>query len=299
MAETTNIQWSEATWSPITGCSILSSGCMNCYAMRLAGTRLKHHPSRVGLTQPSKNGPVWTGELRFNEQWLDQPRRWRRPRMIFVCAHSDLFLAPPAWVERVFAVMRDAPQHTYQVLTKRSALMEKFMRGVAPLPNVWMGVSVENQEMADDRIPDLLATPAAVRWVSYEPALGPVDFTTAPARDRAGWLCPMAGDHQLQPIHADHRGARLDWIVIGGESRQNKEARDFDLAWARKTVADCRAAGVPVFVKQLGSNPVDSSLVIEGAPAVRLRDKHGGDITEWPEDLRIREWPRILKERLI
>ena len=91
MADNSGIEWTGATWNPITGCSVVSPGCTNCYAMRLAGTRLRHHPSRTGLTQQTKAGHVWTGEVRFNEQWIDQPFRWKRPRDIFVCAHGDLF----------------------------------------------------------------------------------------------------------------------------------------------------------------------------------------------------------------
>lgn len=209
MADRTPIEWTDATWNPITGCSVTSPGCTNCYAMRLAGTRMKDHPSRAGLTTMSKKGPVWTGEVRFNEQWLDQPLRWRKPRMIFVCAHGDLFHenVPDDWIDRVFAVMALCPQHVFQVLTKRPERMRDYlaerqsdwvtrwaaaawrlrprelrpdgngqllMRNHAkfPLPNVWLGTSVEDQIRADERIPILLDTPAAVRWVSAEPLLG-------------------------------------------------------------------------------------------------------------------------------
>jgi protein gp37 len=129
MADSTKIEWTDATWNPITGCSVVSPGCTNCYAMRLAGTRLAHHESRAGLTRDTKAGPVWTGEVRFNEQWIDQPLRWRKPRLIFVCAHGDLFAegVPDEWIDRVFAVMALAPQHTFQVLTKRSARMREYM----------------------------------------------------------------------------------------------------------------------------------------------------------------------------
>ena len=202
MADGTHIEWTDATWNPITGCSVCSRGCTNCYAMTLAGGRLKHHPSRAGLTQDSKAGPVWTGEVRFNEGWLDQPLRWQRPRRIFVCAHGDLFHenVPDEWIDRVFGVMATAPRHIFQVLTKRAERMRTYMAshysahgrmkwGVAagrplteyrdwplPLPNVWCGVSAEDQERAEERIPMLLETPAAVRFVSAEPLLGPLDI---------------------------------------------------------------------------------------------------------------------------
>jgi len=128
MSDGTKIEWTDATWNPITGCSIVSPGCTNCYAMRLAGTRMKHHPTRIGLTVDSKAEPVWNGQVRFNEQALDHPLRWRRPRRIFVCAHGDLFheSVPDEWIDQVFAVMALAPQHTFQVLTKRAKRMREW-----------------------------------------------------------------------------------------------------------------------------------------------------------------------------
>ncbi len=125
MSDNSKIEWTDATWNPVTGCSVLSPGCANCYAMGLAGTRLAQHPSRAGLTTASKAGPVWNGQVRFNEAWLTQPLTWKRPRMIFVCAHGDLFHenVPDEWIDRVFAVMALARHHTFQVLTKRAARM--------------------------------------------------------------------------------------------------------------------------------------------------------------------------------
>lgn len=217
MSDKTNIEWSEATWNPITGCSVVSAGCKHCYAMKLAGTRLKHHPSRKGLTRDTKAGPVWTGEVRFNEQWLTQPLKWTRPRKIFVCAHGDLFAegVPDEWIDRVFAVMATSRTHTFQVLTKRPERMRDYLARFKPdgqgwitpnggdgyqslcplgperwpLPNVWLGVSVEDQKTADQRIPHLLATLSAIRWISYEPALGPVDFR----RWMFDWGCESCG----------------------------------------------------------------------------------------------------------
>lgn len=279
MADNTRIEWTEATWNPITGCSLASPGCTNCYAMDLAGTRLADHPSRKGLTQPSKAGPVWTGEVRFNEQWLDQPLRWKRPRMIFVCAHGDLFheSVPDEWIDRVFAVMALASHDTFQVLTKRSARMREYFRETTGwrariaellnelkpsplwngnvyqgwqnlhgrpggLPNVWLGVSVEDQQRADERIPDLLATPAAIRWISAEPLLGPVNLTSIQAR---------GGDYKFSAMQGQgHTGAKLDWVVAGGES--GKCARPMHPDWARSLRDQCAAADVPFFFKQWG-----------------------------------------------
>lgn len=273
MADNTHIEWSEATWNPITGCSLASPGCTNCYAMDLAGTRLADHPSRKGLTKQVNDNHVWTGEVRFNEQWLDQPLRWKKPRMIFVCAHGDLFheSVPDEWIDRVFAVMALCPQHTFQVLTKRSARMRVYMttgrhveihsqtrsfglhelkrhermgphvhRGALfPLPNVWLGVSVEDQSRADERIPDLLATPAAVRWISAEPLLGPVDI------NRFFDCDSVTGCAEDGPYLGG-----LDWVVAGGES--GKGARPMHPDWARSLRDQCAAAGVPFFFKQWG-----------------------------------------------
>lgn len=280
MADKTSIEWTDATWNPITGCSVTSPGCTNCYAMQLAGTRLAHHPSRAGLTHEVNGNHVWTGETRFNEQWLDQPLRWRKPRMIFVCAHGDLFheSVPDEWIDRVFAVMALAPHHVFQVLTKRAARMREWIasrpvdtvyenmrvlthpisrgpnpfsiRADWPLPNVWLGVSVEDQARADERIPDLLATPAAVRWLSCEPLLGPVDLTCIRFQNaRGGQEDWDALDLHLVEGEAPD-GAVLDWIVVGGES--GGKARPMHPDWARSLRDQCAAAGVPFLFKQWG-----------------------------------------------
>ena len=259
MSDHTHIEWTDATWNPITGCSVVSAGCKHCYAMRLAGTRLRHHPSRAGLTRPTIVGPVWTGDVRFNEDWLDQPLRWKKPRRIFVCAHGDLFheAVPDAWIDRVFAVMALAPQHTFQVLTKRPERMKAWVRNERsldvvlqhwknrkagqhtwPLPNVHLGVSAENQATADERIPLLLQTPAAVRFISAEPLLGPLNlrlFLPFATRGRGGPAREKGG---------------LDWVIAGGESGPG--ARPSHPDWFRSLRDQCQAADVPFFFKQWG-----------------------------------------------
>lgn len=250
MADNTKIEWTDATWNPVNGCSLASPGCTNCYAMKQA----HRVPQRRGLTQHTSGGMVWTGEVRFDEAKLTQPLHWKRPRRIFVCAHGDLFhdAVPDEWIDRVFAVMAICPQHTFQVLTKRSARMRRYFDGIGPrkpvrawmranddiehqppfpLPNVWLGVSVEDQRRADERIPDLLATPAAVRWLSCEPLLGPVDLVQFKP-DWGYWL------------------DNLDWVVAGGESGPG--ARPMHPDWARTLRDQCAAAGVPFFFKQWG-----------------------------------------------
>lgn len=265
MADGSKIEWTDATWNPVTGCSVLSAGCSNCYAMRLAGGRMQHHPSRAGLTRPTKAGPVWTGEVRWNEQWLDQPLQWRRPRRVFVAAHADLFHdgVTDEQLAAVFAIMAACPQHQFQVLTKRPKRAWEWFRKVGqsmqgdaletrlfdlaraagdgrtpawPLPNVWLGISVENQEALDERILHLLSTPAAVRWVSYEPALGPVDFTVT---------------RYAPTDKAFQRPAKLDWIVAGGESGPG--ARPSNPQWFRDVRDWCLAEGVAFLFKQWGA----------------------------------------------
>lgn len=301
MAETSAIEWTDATWNPITGCSIYSAGCTNCYAMRLAGTRLRDHPSRQGLTADTRVGPVWTGEVRFNEEWLTQPLAWKRPRRIFVCAHADLFheSVPAEWIDRIFAVMALAPQHQFQVLTKRAERMRAYLSDdgliggramqVAiqlwgplafeedtasdrsgrlweaqekirerllpvpqrwPLPNVWLGVSVEDQRAADERIPHLLATPAAVRWVSAEPLLGPINLTSVNGKVPEYGTVKAHGTDVLTPHNRSLR-PQIDWVVAGGESGAG--ARPMHPAWARSLRDQRQAAGVPFLFKQWGA----------------------------------------------
>ena len=258
MSDHSTIEWTEATWNPVTGCSVKSPGCKNCYAMRLAGTRLKNHPSREGLTQPGPLGPVWTGEVRFNSEWLQQPLQWSRARMIFVCAHGDLFheSVPDEWIDKVFAVMALAEQHTFQVLTKRAERAREYfahpMRdtliGVQvsrlhlertgspvscwsglPLPNVWLGVSVERRKEWDERVELLRQIDAEVRFVSAEPLI-----------DSLG-LLDLAGIH---------------WVIVGGESGPG--ARPMHPGWVRSIRDQCVAAGTSFFFKQWGQwSPTD------------------------------------------
>lgn len=298
MSDHTHIEGADATWNPITGCSVVSAGCRHCYAMRLASTRLRDHQSRAGLTHETSAGPVWTGEVRLNEAWLDQPLRWKKPRRIFVCAHGDLFheSVPDEWIDRVFAVMALAPQHTFQVLTKRPARMLSYVTGHwhsrlfshirslgqpppghgvllstvnGSLTNVWLGVSVENQGTADERIPLLLDTPAAVRWISAEPLLAPVDLLncdpdprlaghTATATYLGDWWEPGDGLSSA-PRHG------LDWVIAGGESGPG--ARPSHPDWFRSLRDQCQVANVPFLFKQWGSwTPEDCICQIQRRP---------------------------------
>lgn len=253
MADNTKIEWTDSTWNVITGCSVVSAGCRHCYAMKLAGTRLQHHPSRAGLTIDTKEGPVWNGQVRFNEEWLTQPLAWKRPRKIFVCAHGDLFHenVPDAWIDSVFSVMIRSPQHIFQVLTKRPARMLEFFtaRGYL-ITNVWLGVSVEDQDAANERIPLLLAVPAAVRWISAEPLLGRVDLCETFGmwwNQTTGVFesCHQSGFNRNPNNQAE---TALDWVVVGCES--GTKARPMDESWVRSLKDQCVSAGVPFFFKQ-------------------------------------------------
>lgn len=243
----TAIEWTHvpgyigATWNPLLGCKVVAPGCANCYAMRLAGTRLKHLPRYAGLTRPTKAGPVWNGRVadESEAEWL-KPMSWRAPHAIFVCDMSDLFYEghTDEQIGRVFAFMEDCPRHIFFVLTKRVARMRKLIERryppAGPAENIWLGVSVE------DQVPELLETSAAVRFVSAEPLLGPADLK--------GWLgneCEHCGTDQSARVWKG-----LDWVIAGGESGPG--ARPMHPEWARAIRDRCRAANVPFFFKQWG-----------------------------------------------
>ncbi len=310
MSDKSGIQWTEATWNPVTGCSKVSQGCKNCYALR--------DWPRLSAPRPKPN--AYTGraftDVMCHPERLDQPLRWTKPRRVFVNSMSDLFheAVPDEFIQSVFTVMAIAWAHTFQILTKRPDRMQSLLsrwraddmytywhsysgapREIDswPLPNVWLGVSVEDQATADERIPLLLQTPAAVRFVSYEPALAGVEFDRIMRND--GWVVDS-----LRGVYSRHHdegfdhpaaieecggGPRLDWVIVGGES--GPKARPCVIGWVRDTVRQCKAASVAVFVKQLGALPTNR----EGLPHY-LMDRKGGDMAEWPEDLRVREFPR-------
>jgi protein gp37 len=324
----TKIEWTDATWNPVVGCSIVSPGCTNCYAMKMAARIERMNPAAAhyrGLTEPSKAGAVWTGKVATApDETLLAPLAWKKPRRVFVNSMSDLFheAVPDEVIDRVFAVMALTPRHTYQVLTKRAGRMRewfaerwqgtpaqrinfpdgdfvdmaagaetgrdeqvyqaaseigeqaslidpdidshwdekenpKALQFAWPLPNVWLGVSTERQQEADERIPHLLATPAAKRFISAEPLLGPLDLS--------------------QYLY------RLEWLIAGGESGQG--ARPPHPDWARSLRDQCKAAGVPYFWKQWGEWAPSSSLSLE----LRLNRETvsvlpDGAVREWQPD---------------
>jgi protein gp37 len=284
-------------------------GCLNCYAARQALRHRGKGGAYEGLVRLTDNGPRWTGKVQMVWDNLEEPMHWRAPRMIFVDSMSDLYHESLSFEEiaLVHAAMLAAPRHTYQILTKRAARRLEFYTWLGkvaanhaavpsgiftprmllnfmwlnnggpcaldsklelPVPFIWEGVSIEDQPTADARIPLLLQTPAAVRFISYEPALGPVDIYQYLGGAR-------------NPIGPAYGGRGLDWVICGGESGAG--ARPFDIAWARSVKDQCAAAGVAFFMKQLGAN----------LGAMHLHSKKGGDMEEWPEDLRIRQFPEV------
>lgn len=251
------IVWTDQTWSPVTGCTKVSDGCKNCYAEREVNARWSKNPKSVFF------GRKFT-DVQTHAAKLEEPLSWKKGRRIFVCPRGDLFheAVPDDVITHVFATMELCPQHIFQVLTKRPERMlrwvtraNEFWRDVGfpqgfagRYPHVWLGVSVEDQVTADERIPLLLQTPAAVRWVSIEPLLGPVDLSYAFGTGKGS--CPMhlagVAPEGLRPKGGHH----LHWVVVGGESGTN--ARPMHPDWVRCLRDQCAKAGVPFLFKQWG-----------------------------------------------
>lgn len=224
MAETT-IEWTDATWNPVAGCTVISPGCTNCYAMRMAA-RLEAMSVKKynGLTRRSGGRAVWTGKIRLDQKALDVPKRWSKPKKIFVNSMSDLFheAVPSAFIARVWNAMADTPQHTYQILTKRPDRMADICNKLPALGNVWLGTSVENADYLD-RIDQLRKVNATIRFISFEPLIGSV------------------GGADLKDIH---------WAIIGGES--GPKSRPMREEWVDEIELMCRAEGTAFFFKQWG-----------------------------------------------
>lgn len=227
MAENSHIEWTDATWNPVAGCTLASAGCTNCYAMRMAA-RLDAMgvPKYQGLTRKTGGRAKWTGNVRCDEASLSIPHKWRKPRKVFVNSMSDLFHpdVPDAFIHKVWEVMRDTPRHDYQLLTKRPERMREVLskEGFDILPNAWLGTSVESGEVAH-RIDDLRATPAAIRFISFEPLIAPV------------------GRVNLEGIA---------WAIVGGES--GPAAREMKEDWVWEIERQCRRYDSAFFFKQWG-----------------------------------------------
>jgi protein gp37 len=314
MSAISSIEWTDATWNPVDGCDQISPGCAHCYAKAIHDRRHKSFIGGGNVLVPQYAEPFEVVRPRADR--LDVPLHWRRPRRVFVNSMSDLFHddVPDAFIDRVFAVMALCPQHTFQILTKRPERMRVYLSATGrhdaivrsmdmppwmppgsrfprvpehwPLPNVWLGVSVENQHFADERIPLLLQTPAAVRFISAEPLLGPVDLDRVRYAPIANAFVPaLSADRRLGCLvvnQADRANSptfpRLDWVIVGVEQLAGgKVGRNADgyPEHARSVLDQCAAAGVARFHKQMP-----------------IRGRVSGNPAEWPSDLRVRQFPQ-------
>lgn len=283
------IQWTDRTWNPWHGCQHVSAGCDHCY-MFSEKRRYGDDPEKVVRSKTTFHAPLkWERELAASG----------KRALVFTCSWSDFFIRDAdSWRPAAWDIIRRTPHLTYQVLTKRPARIERCLPpdwGPTGYPNVWLGVSVEDQATAEARIPLLVETPAVVRFVSNEPQLGRVDLTRLELRKPAHPFDPHLSLNALTGHIAgpdDMTDMRVQWVIVGGESGSG--ARPFSLEHARSLVQQCRDAGVAVFVKQLGKWPsVARSDALTRDPNYRLPLLHakGGDPAEWPEDLRVREFP--------
>lgn len=358
MAGKSPIEWTDDTWNPGRGCSRVSPGCDNCYAMQIAYRFKGEGLAYEGLATLRNGKPDWTGLVREQLDVLGAPLHWKKPRRIFVNSQTDLFHHgfSNEFIAAVFGIMAVCPQHKFQILTKRAKRMREWFAWAAarkedappwdtlwecallylsghhaknpekriatpdmelyrkrlgdqeeddvwPLPNVWLGVSAENQETADERLPDLFETPAAVRFVSCEPLLGPIDLRNflhdSTCMNYRRWK------YQWPCTCSEPREEQLDWVIGGGESGVG--ARVCELEWFESLLLQCKNANVAFFGKQLGriigfsegEHEKDGEGIGWG-PYVRfhedmdlMRTAHhkGGDPAEWPKRLRVRKLP--------
>lgn len=318
MGEATTIEWTDHTFNPWRGCTKVSPGCANCYAEAMA----RRNPKVLG-----EWGPGGTRVVAAESYWR-QPLKWDREareaderRRVFCASLADVFedrddlIAPRA---RLLRTIYECRNLDWLLLTKRPENWRKLVEesltevvmdddhdpGLAatlmlwlngdPPPNVWLGVSAEDQRRADERIPQLHKIPAKIKFLSVEPMLGPIETE----RSLYGYDWDLLGGEEWSPALARRHGS-ISWVICGGESGPN--ARPFDIRWARSLRDRCATAGVPFFMKQLGAKPIETRVVAGGVTGtlygavdnLRLRDPKGGDWGEWPEDLRVREWPKV------
>lgn len=296
------IEWTDASWNPTTGCTKVSAGCKNCYAKDVWENRFSKMPHTVYFGRKFE-------DVQCHPERLEVPLHWRRGRRIFVDSMSDLFhdAVPEDFIDQVFGVMALCPQHTFQVLTKRSNRMREYLsanhraayvegraKRIArehgnpipagrmlrwPLPHVWIGVSVEDQDTADARIPLLLETPAAVRWLSIEPLLGAINLRRIAPRYFAARANALTGIWDWEDGPMTRETPSLDWVVVGGESGQN--ARPMHPEWARSLRDQCKAAGVAFNYKQWGEWVPRSSCYHKFEDGRSCADIDPGN-TRWP-----------------
>lgn len=329
MGTKTGISWTDSTWNPIRGCSRVSEGCRHCYAETTAYRFKGEGQAYEGLAVLKNGHASWTGKVDWVDEHWGDPLRWSKPRRIFVNSMSDLFHenVPDLWIDKIFAVMQHAQSrgHTFQVLTKRPQRMydyfanpllyTRWMRATDivrmiwpklpimplsdpakyPLQNVWLGVSVENQKSADERIPLLLRTPSAVRFLSCEPLLGPLDLEYPKTMYPDGPPTCCSGTQETEcgcqgkPVEPPMLYG-IDQIIIGGES--GPRARPCHLSWVRSLIAQAARWRVATFFKQMGGNiPDEDQKEIQRLLGHSVHDRKGSDINEFPPDLRTRQFP--------
>lgn len=275
-----NIEWTGETWNPILGCSKISPGCQSCYAVdqayrnwEMAKALPEDKRGRLAyyqdLTQKTKWGSrEWTGLIKFVPEALDIPLKRKKPQTYFVNSMSDMFhdRVEDNWLAQIFQVMKDTPQHTYQILTKRPDRMLDWLHGRSPLSNVWLGVTVENQQTANER--------------GYRLSL---------LNDK-GWITFYSCEPLLESVNLDIKQFPVSWVIVGGESGFN--SRPCHTEWLLDIVEQCQVNKVPVFVKQLGANPFQEGVSVKHF--LDKKDKKGGDINSFPSKLQIREFPKVL-----
>lgn len=266
MSNKSKIEWTDATWSPITGCTKVSHGCTNCYAERVW--------KRLSAINMPYHGRKFT-DVKCHPERLEQPRHWRKPRRVFVNSMSDLFHeeVPFSYIRDVFITMQDTRRHVYQILTKRPARMFEFfkwwyseiddslMKDI--YPHVWLGVSIEDQPTADERVTQLLQCPAAVRWLSIEPMLGPVDLENIAFEHEFLYRVDvLRGSSRQDGCNEPKSTPKIDWIVVGGES--GPKARPMHPGWVGSIRDHCQAAKVPFFFKHWGEYRYKKAGVLPG-----------------------------------
>ncbi len=292
MGADSSILWTDLTFNPWWGCAKVSPGCKNCYAETFADGRM-----RLGLWGADASRRFFSaGHWKGPEHWNRAAAKVGKRARVFCASMADVFEDRDDLVEpraRLFDLIWATPWLDWQLLTKRPENIVRLAGKctVSWPPHAWIGCTVENQAMADERIPHLLRVPAAVRFLSVEPQLEAIDLT--PWLGSACRIRPHGVEHsQASCSNEAHYTRGIAWVIVGGES--GRGARPFDLAWARSLREQCAAASVPLFVKQFGANAYDGDGEVGGDPTtgrIDLADSHGGDITEFPADLRIREFP--------
>lgn len=236
----TKIQWATKVWNPVTGCTKISEGCKHCYA-ELFAKRMKHHPNPK-IADKYRNG----FEVTLHEDSLFEPSQWKKPERVFICSMGDLFhnSVPFEFIEKVMRTIFDKPTHTFLILTKRPQRMKEFFAWLGNpdlaknFPNMWLGVTAENQQLADERIPVLLTIPAAIRFVSIEPMLGPIDFSLVSFKKFQKW------------VNSNETLYSLDWVICGGETGNNSTVRAMEYKWVIDLMKECQHAKIPFFFKQ-------------------------------------------------